>query len=193
MNEGHSAFLALERIRMLMQEQRTSVRRSAGGDAGRTTSSRRIRSVPAGIDLFDAGMMYEYFHEYCDAAGISFEQLMALGRRHPHDINERFSMAILAFKTSSYRNAVSRLHREVSQEMWQDLWPKLPVWEVPITSGHQRRPPAHLAQRRSGDALRSVSAAGLARTAIRIRRPGSRFRIFRIRSCGKRIAAASAA
>ena len=43
-------------------------------------------------------------------------------------------MAIAAFKTSAYRNAVSRLHRQVSQQMWQDLWPKLPVWEVPITS-----------------------------------------------------------
>ena len=43
-------------------------------------------------------------------------------------------MAIAALKTSAFRNAVSRLHRQVSQEMWQDLWPKLPVWEVPITS-----------------------------------------------------------
>lgn len=43
-------------------------------------------------------------------------------------------MAIAAIKTSAYRNAVSRLHRHVSQQMWQDLWPKLPVWEVPITS-----------------------------------------------------------
>ena len=43
-------------------------------------------------------------------------------------------MAIAAFKTSAYRNAVSRLHRRVSQQMWEGLWPKLPVWEVPITS-----------------------------------------------------------
>jgi glycogen phosphorylase len=43
-------------------------------------------------------------------------------------------MAVLALKTSAYRNAVSRLHRDVSQEMFHDLWPQLPVWEVPITS-----------------------------------------------------------
>ncbi len=43
-------------------------------------------------------------------------------------------MAVLAIKTSAFRNAVSCLHRLVSQEMWQGLWPKLPVWEVPITS-----------------------------------------------------------
>src|SRR5262245_46075512 len=43
-------------------------------------------------------------------------------------------MAVLALKTASYRNAVSRLHRQVSQEMWSGLWPQLPVWEIPITS-----------------------------------------------------------
>jgi starch phosphorylase len=59
---------------------------------------------------------------------------MALGRRDPNDGDERFSMAIFALKASSYRNGVSRLHREVSQQMWSPLWPELPVWEVPITS-----------------------------------------------------------
>jgi starch phosphorylase len=78
--------------------------------------------------------MYHYFSEYCAETGIDFQQLMALGRRNIYDRDERFSMAVLALNTSSYRNAVSRLHREVSQEMFQDLWPQLPLWEVPITS-----------------------------------------------------------
>ncbi len=90
--------------------------------------------MPAGIDLFDSGMMYGYFRDYCRELGISFDQLLALGRRNPNDTQEPFSMAIAAFKTSAYRNAVSRLHRHVSQQMWEGLWPKLPVWEVPITS-----------------------------------------------------------
>src|SRR6266508_2557910 len=55
-------------------------------------------------------------------------------RRNPSDRGERFSMAVLALNVSAHRNAVSRLHRTVSQEMWHDLWPQLPVWEVPITS-----------------------------------------------------------
>ena len=59
---------------------------------------------------------------------------MALGRRNIFNRDERFSMAVLALNMSSYRNAVSRLHRHVSQEMFHDLWPQLPVWEVPITS-----------------------------------------------------------
>ena len=78
--------------------------------------------------------MYEYFKDYCHECGFSFDQLLALGRRNPGDAQEPFSMAVAAFKTSAYRNAVSRLHRHVSQQMWEGLWPKLPVWEVPITS-----------------------------------------------------------
>ena len=57
--------------------------------------------MPAGIDLFDPGLMYHYFHEYCDEAGIQFDQLMALGRRNPNNRDERFSMAVLALNTSS--------------------------------------------------------------------------------------------
>ncbi|HBY62599.1 MAG TPA: DUF3417 domain-containing protein [Solibacterales bacterium] len=133
MNEGHSAFLAVERIRWLMKEHNLSFEEAY--DATRQNNVFTTHtSVPAGIDLFDPGLVYDYFHEYCREAGITFDQLLSLGRRSPHDVHERFSMAILAIKASSYRNAVSRLHRFVSQEMWQDLWPKLPVWEVPITS-----------------------------------------------------------
>jgi starch phosphorylase len=133
MNEGHSAFLALERIRVLMKEQHLSFEEAL--EATRTNNVFTTHtSVPAGIDLFDQGMMYTYFHDYCNDVGISFEQLLALGRHDANDSQQPFSMAIAAIKTASYRNAVSRLHRHVSQEMWESLWPKLPVWEVPITS-----------------------------------------------------------
>jgi starch phosphorylase len=133
MNEGHSAFLAVERIRLLMQEQRLTFDEAL--DASRQNNAFTTHtSVPAGIDLFDAGLLYEYFHDYCHASGIAFDQLLSLGKRSPHDGQERFSMAILAFKMSAYRNAVSVLHRHVSQEMWQDLWPNLPTPEVPIAS-----------------------------------------------------------
>jgi starch phosphorylase len=133
MNEGHSAFLAVERVRLIMQEHGMNYQEALFASRQNNVFTTHT-PVPAGIDLYDAGMMYDYFHEYCHQAGIGFDQLLALGKRDPYDVHERFSMAILAFKTSSYRNAVSRLHREVSQEMWQDLWPSLPVQEVPITS-----------------------------------------------------------
>jgi starch phosphorylase len=133
MNEGHSAFLALERIRVLMEEHELSFEEAL--DASRINNIFTTHtSVPAGIDLFDAGMMYEYFQGYCADSGIRFDQLLALGRRSPEDAQEPFSMAVTAIKASAFRNAVSRLHRRVSQEMWEGLWPKLPVWEVPITS-----------------------------------------------------------
>ncbi|HYO79908.1 MAG TPA: alpha-glucan family phosphorylase, partial [Bryobacteraceae bacterium] len=133
MNEGHSAFLAVERIRVLMQEQGLTFEEALNASRLNNVFTTHT-SVPAGIDIFDAGLMYEYFHDYCDASGIRFEQLVGLGRRNPGDSQERFSMALLAFRTSAYRNAVSKLHREVSQDMWQDLWPDLPTAEVPITS-----------------------------------------------------------
>jgi starch phosphorylase len=133
MNEGHSAFLALERIRDLMKQQRLSFDEAL--EAARSNNVFTTHTpVPAGIDLFDPGLMYHYFERHCGESGISFDQLMALGRKNPDDRSERLSMAILALNTSAYRNAVSRLHREVSQAMWQGLWPELPTWETPITS-----------------------------------------------------------
>jgi len=133
MNEGHSAFLAVERIRLLIRERGLSFEEALDSSRSNNVFTTHT-SVPAGIDLFEPGMMYEYFNDYCRDAGIAFEQLLTLGRGNIFDHQERFSMAITAMKTSSFRNAVSRLHRRVSQEMWQELWPKLPVWEVPITS-----------------------------------------------------------
>ncbi len=133
MNEGHSAFLAIERMRLLIQTQGLNFEEAF--DACRTNNVFTTHtSVPAGIDLFDSGMMHDYFSEYCREAGIPFDQFMSLGRKDAFDQQERFSMAILAIKASAFRNAVSCLHRLVSQEMWSGLWPKLPVWEVPITS-----------------------------------------------------------
>ncbi len=133
MNEGHSAFLALERIRVLMREH--GLRFDEALEAARSNNVFTTHtSVPAGIDLFDSGIMYTYFRDYCEDVGITFDQLLALGRSDPNDSQQPFSMAVAAIKTASFRNAVSRLHRQVSQHMWENLWPNLPVWEVPITS-----------------------------------------------------------
>ena len=133
MNEGHSAFLAIERMRLLIEEQGLSF--DEAFEACRSNSVFTTHtSVPAGIDLFDPGLLYEFFGEYCREGGIPFDKFLTLGRFRSENHQEPFSMAIAAIKTSSFRNAVSCLHRQVSQEMWQELWPKLPVWEVPITS-----------------------------------------------------------
>ncbi len=133
MNEGHSAFLAIERVRLLMQEH--GLRFQEAFEATRRANVFTTHtSVPAGIDLFDTGMMYSYFEPYCRENGIPFDEFLALGRHQNAGGGDPFSMAIFALRCSAFRNAVSRIHREVSQEMWQGLWPKLPVWEIPIAS-----------------------------------------------------------
>ncbi len=133
MNEGHSAFQALERVRLLMAEHGLAFDQAL--EATRLSNVFTTHtSVPAGIDLFDSGLVYEYFARYCEAAQIPFDKMLALGRNKLSDPSERFSMAVFALKTSAFRNAVSLLHRCVSQEMFQDLWPRLPVNEIPITS-----------------------------------------------------------
>lgn len=133
MNEGHSAFLAIERVRVLMDE--TGLTFEEAFECTRVSNIFTTHTcVPAGIDLFDNGLVYEYFAHYCERAGFPFEKLLALGRKNLQDPGERFSMAVLALKSAAFRNAVSVLHRWVSQEMFQDLWPKLPAAEVPITS-----------------------------------------------------------
>ncbi len=129
MNEGHSAFLSLERIRVMMKDQALSFDEAL--DAVRTNNVFTTHTpVPAGIDQFDSHMVYDYTKGFCEDAGIDFDSVLKLGQKHPH---ARFSMAVLAIMTSCYRNAVSRLHSEVSQAMFQDLWPNLPEHEVPIT------------------------------------------------------------
>lgn len=132
MNEGHSAFLALERARLLMEEKGLSFDEAL--DATRSNNVFTTHTpVPAGIDMFDSGLVYEYFNTYCTEHGIPFDRFLELGKHGPKEQGDRFSMAVFAITASSYRNAVSRLHAQVSQQMFQMLWPELPVHEVPIT------------------------------------------------------------
>jgi glycogen phosphorylase len=133
MNEGHSAFLALERIGLFIRQQKLTFEEALEATRANNVFTTHT-PVPAGIDLFDPGMMYHFFQGFCQEANVDFDKFMALGRQNPGDRSERFSMAILALKTSNYRNAVSKLHGEVSREMWHELWPEIPVAEIPITS-----------------------------------------------------------
>jgi glycogen phosphorylase len=132
MNEGHSAFLALERIRRLMEEQKMSfaeAREAAMAGNVFTTHT----PVPAGIDVFRPDMIERYFGEYYRALGLSHQEFMALGRQHPHDDQEPMSMAVLALRLAASANGVSQLHGEVSRKMWQGVWPQVPEGEVPIS------------------------------------------------------------
>ena len=133
MNEGHSAFQAIERIRVLMADYGLSFDEALHASRANNVFTTHT-SVPAGLDRFDPGMVREHFEPYCAKAGIPFDSFLALGRPAGAEPHEPFSMAVCAMQTSGFRNAVSRLHRQVSQEMWEYLWPSLPVWEVPIAA-----------------------------------------------------------
>ncbi|HUG13872.1 MAG TPA: alpha-glucan family phosphorylase [Thermomicrobiales bacterium] len=133
MNEGHSAFLALERVRCLMQEHGLTfdeAREAASAGLVFTTHT----PVIAGHDAFPSDLIERYLGEYRALLGISQAELMALGRLHPADPNELFGMTVLALRMAAYSNGVSRLHGQVSRGMWQELWPGVPVDETPI--GH---------------------------------------------------------
>ncbi|HWH40384.1 MAG TPA: alpha-glucan family phosphorylase [Usitatibacter sp.] len=128
MNEGHAAFLVLERMRALM---RTGLDLDSAIEA---VSSNMIftthTAVAAGHDHFQPEKMDRYFHRYCTELGMPREQLLALGRtpRH-HD----FNMTALAARGSRFMNGVSRIHGDVSALILGDLWPEVPEQENPIT------------------------------------------------------------
>jgi starch phosphorylase len=133
MNEGHSAFLGLERVRRLMTEQNLSFRESAE-EASASLIFTTHTPVEAGHDYFSPGLMARYLGDYAESFGTSWEEFLGLGRRNPLNEHEDFCMTALALRLASFANGVSRLHGEVSRKMWTDLWPGLPADEVPI--GH---------------------------------------------------------
>jgi len=133
MNEGHSAFMALERIRLLMEEHNLSF-----AEAQEAATAVNIFTthtlVPAGLDVFPPYLMDRYFADYYPSLGLSREEFLALGRVNASDSREPFSMAILALRLSANSNGVSTLHSSVSRQMWQGVWPEVPEEDVPIAS-----------------------------------------------------------
>lgn len=131
MNEGHSAFLALERIRRLIDKHNISfdeARQAAQASHVFTTHT----PVPAGIDRFPPDMMARYFRGYHAALRLDMDGLLALGRENVFSRTDFFSMAVLAIRTADWMNGVSKLHGAVSRSMWKSVWPGVPEDEVPI-------------------------------------------------------------
>ena len=130
MNEGHSAFLALEHLLHLMRTLDLSLpeaRELASASLVFTTHT----PVEAGHDYFHADLINRYFSETARQLGLSQADFLELGRT---DGNGDFCMTVLALRLASRANGVSKLHGEVSRKMWQSLWPNVPVKEIPI--GH---------------------------------------------------------
>ncbi|HEY3324545.1 MAG TPA: alpha-glucan family phosphorylase [Planctomycetota bacterium] len=133
MNEGHSAFLAIERIRILVEEKGLSFNQALEAHIPGNVFTTHT-PVPAGNEVFGVDLMDRYFGEWYGKLRIDRKAFLALGRQNPHNESESFSMTVLALRTAGYANGVSALHGEVSRKMWAAVWPEVPVAEVPITS-----------------------------------------------------------
>ena len=132
MNEGHSAFLALERVRDLLAKHSEltfdEVRQYVMAGSVFTTHT----PVPAGIDMFPPDLVMKYFKTYYPHLKLDEEGFLALGREDVTNKKQGFSMAVLAIRLADQCNAVSKLHGEVSRGMWHNIWPNVPETEVPI-------------------------------------------------------------
>jgi starch phosphorylase len=132
MNEGHSAFLGLERIYELMNigmDYKTAL------DYVRSTTVFTTHTpIPAGNEAFEFDMISKYFQNLWPQLEISHETFFDLGRNTNIHQHENFSLTILALNLSNQSNGVSRLHGEVSRNMWQKIFPGVPTPEIPI--GH---------------------------------------------------------
>ncbi|HHW80525.1 MAG TPA: glycosyltransferase family 1 protein [Bacteroidales bacterium] len=132
LNEGHAAMAILERARSFMEKsgQPFDVALTATRAGNLFTTH---TAVPAGFDLFPPQLVEQYLGEYAEKKlGISTHQLLALGRKNPHDNSEPFNMAYLAIRGSGDINGVSSLHGEVSRDIFGPLFPDWPTNEVPV-------------------------------------------------------------
>lgn len=132
LNEGHAAFAILERARTFMNQTgqpfEVALAVTRAGNLFTTHTA-----VPAGFDRFAPELVERYLGGYAEQQlGIAFHRLLALGRRNPADLAERFNMAYLAIRGSRNVNGVSALHGRVSRHIFQPLFPQWPEEEVPV-------------------------------------------------------------
>jgi starch phosphorylase len=131
-NEGHAGFLGLERARQLVSQGLTFAEAVETVRAGCVFTTHT--PVPAGIDRFPVELMQRYFTSFAAECHVSFDELMALGRRADEPGETRFNMAVMGLRLAARRNGVAALHGAVSRAMFAGLWPEVPTEEVPIGS-----------------------------------------------------------
>ncbi len=133
LNEGHAAFTGFERLREYIQEHNMTLPEAR--EIVRATSLFTTHTpVPAGHDKFDENMMRTYLSHYPERLTIDWNRLMNLGRENNDNMHEQFSMSVLAVNLSQEVNGVSKLHGQVSREMFAGMWKGHLVDEIHI--GH---------------------------------------------------------
>ena len=128
-NEGHSAFLLLERIRDLMHERGISfdqARKIVWASSIFTTHT----PVMAGNEYFDFKLIEKYFSEYIKDMGLSLSDFIELGKEERS--SSSFCMTVLALRLCAFSNAVSKLHQDTTRKMWHKVWSGIPLYEIPI-------------------------------------------------------------
>lgn len=129
-NEGHSAFMVLERVRQ--EVERGTTFEEALSRVRAITIFTTHTPVPAGHDVFPVELVEKYLHSYWESLGIRKEAFLELGQ-YSGTGNRAFNMTVLALKMADHRNGVSQLHGEVSRRMWHSVWPEVSEDRVPIS------------------------------------------------------------
>ncbi len=121
-NEGHAALINIQRLTDYIAEEQLSFNEAL--QVVRASSLYTVHTpVPAGHDSFSEDLFGKYMFAYPEKLGISWDELMDMGREHPGNRDEKFSMSVFACNTCQEVNGVSWLHGKVSQEMFQPIWP----------------------------------------------------------------------
>ena len=121
-NEGHAAFMGVERLRKYVQERNLSFYEAVEAVRSSTLFTTHT-PVPAGHDRFAEDLLRTYIPHYADRLRISWETFMNLGKMNENDPSEKYNMSVLAVKLSSEVNGVSRLHGKVTREMLAPMYP----------------------------------------------------------------------
>ena len=132
MNEGHSAFLTLELMKDIIEQKEVSFEVAKDIASSRTVFTTHT-PVPAGNDIFPLELMDKYFKDYWKRFGINREEFLKLGMKPGNTLEHGFNMGILALKIAGKKNGVSKLHGEVTRELFGDVWPNIAANESPIS------------------------------------------------------------
>ena len=132
MNEGHSAFLTFELMKNTVEEKQVSFEVTKDIVSAKTVFTTHT-PVPAGNDIFPIDLIDKYFKGFWDYLGTDRETFLRLGMKPADNLDNCFNMGILALKIAGKKNGVSKLHGEVSRELFGEVWPNIAANESPIT------------------------------------------------------------
>jgi starch phosphorylase len=129
-NEGHSAFMTLERVKEEIEKGATFAEALQKVQASTVFTTHT--QVAAGHDIFPVSLVEKYFHSYWESLGINRETFLELGRQDGTS-DQTFNMTVFALRMADHRNAVSQIHGKITRRMWHGLWPEVKEDEVPIS------------------------------------------------------------